>query len=259
MRGPHAAPWRVLFRVALALCATALVGCAHLPKPDGADGPSSRDAAYLDGEDSPRLLVEIDHVEGTAPRPRSVGTLLKKIELYLDKPGGVEVVLDDLIPREEWEEDSGVIRRLARRYRSLEATEGTVVLHVLYGPGYLKYWGFAWSRRTMQHADRDYGAALMVVLQDRLKPIAWITGVKQESNVLVHELGHVLGLATNPGHSTKAHCTNAHCLMYDGVDARTFWLYFFPTLFTGYLPLDFCRDCQGDLYERWSGVPPGRR
>jgi len=259
MRGSHAAPWPAVFRALSALCAATLVGCAHLPRPDGPDGPSARDAAYLDGDDSPRLLIEIDRVEGTSPRPRSIGTLLKKIRLYLDKPGGVEVVLDDLIPRTEWQEEASAIHKLARRYRSVEAPDDAVVLHLLYGPGYKKYRGFAWGRRSMQRGDKNYNAALVVVLQDRLKPIVWITGVKQESSVLVHELGHVLGLATNPGHSTKAHCTNAHCLMYDGVDARTFWLYFFPTLFTGYLPLDFCGDCQDDLYERWSGVPPGRR
>lgn len=242
-----------------AICVAALVGCAHLPKPDGAAGPSYRDAAYLDAGAAKSLLVEIDYVEGTSPRPRSIGTLLKQIDLYLDKPGGVEVVLDDLIPRDEWREDPRAIRQIAYRYRSQEAPEGGTVLHILYGPGYRKYRGFAWPRWTMQEDDPDYGAGLMVVLQDRLKPIAWVTGVKQESNVLVHELGHLLGLATNPGHSTKAHCTNAHCLMYDGVDARTFWLYFFPTLFTGYLPLDFCSDCRQDLYGPWAGVPPGRR
>jgi len=47
--------------------------------------------------------------------------------------------------------------------------------------------------------------------------------------------------------------------MYDGVDVRTFMLYFFPTLFTGHLPLDFCGDCRDDLYEKDGGVPPGNR
>jgi hypothetical protein len=47
--------------------------------------------------------------------------------------------------------------------------------------------------------------------------------------------------------------------MYDGVDARTVALYFFPTLFGGYLPLDYCRDCRDDLYPTRDGKPPGDR
>ena len=238
-----------------------LVGCAHLPKPEGPPGPGHRDALYLDAEAAPRLLVEIDRVEGTSPRPGALRTFLKKVERYLDKPGGIQLVVDDIIPASEWEESERSIRKLARRYRSVTAQdpEHTAVLHVIYAPRLGKYRGFCWSRKNYDDVVAPHDNALIVLLQGNIKPILWVTGVKQEASVLIHEMGHALGLSSNPAHSYKGHCTNAHCLMYNGVDARTFFLYFFPTLFTGYLPLDFCSDCRADLYPAHNGREPLKR
>jgi hypothetical protein len=245
----------------LLLALVAGSGCAHLPMPEGMSGPGVRDALYLDAEPAPHLLIEIDRVEGTNPRPRALRTFLRKIRRYLDKPGGIRLVVDDVIPAEQWQEDDRSIRQLARRYRSLEAADptATAVLHVLYAPRYGKYRGFCWSRKRPEDLRAPHDEALIVLLQGNIKPILWVTGVKQEASVLVHEFGHALGLSSDPGHSSRGHCTNAHCLMYNGVDARTFFLYFFPTLFTGYLPLDFCADCRDDLYPAHGGVAPGDR
>jgi len=234
-----------------------LAGCAHLPRPDGPHGRSARDGRLLD-PDVPELIVEVDRVEGTSPRPIALRFLLGRLALYTDKPGGISIVLDDVIPAERWEADAAAIRELALEYRSIRAPDAAVI-HVIYGGSWKKYRGYTWQRGTMRRQSRRYDAPLVVVLQDRLKDIAWVTGNRQEGSVLIHEVGHAFGLASDPGHSTKGHCTNAQCLMYNGVDARTFFLYFWPTLFTGYLPLDFCGDCRDDLYEDHDGVPPGRR
>jgi hypothetical protein len=234
-------------------------GCAHLSRPEGPPGPSLRDAELLDPAPAPRLLIELDRVEGSRPRPRALRTFLLRLDRYLDKPGGIELRVDAPLPRSEWQEDGPAIRRLAVRNRSHFARAGQSSLHVLYGPSYGKYRGYTWLRATMSRYSTRYRAPLVLVLQDRLKPILWLTGVKQEASVLVHELGHAVGLVTNPGHGSGGHCTNAWCLMYDGVDARTFLLYLFPTLFTGYLPLDWCGDCRRDLYPAIDGAPPGRR
>jgi len=249
------------FAVVSLLCLFASSGCAHLPMPEGPAGPGTRDLLYLEPAPATRLLVEIDRVEGTSPRPRALGTFLSRVQRYIDKPEGIRLVVDDVIPAEEWAEDDRSIRKLAKRYRSIEPQDkhSTAVLHVIYAPRYGKYRGFCWSRKKPSDTDKLDDSALVVLLQGNIKPILWVTGIKQEASVLVHEFGHALGLASNPGHSNKGHCTNAECLMYNGVDARTFFLYFFPTLFTGYLPLDFCADCRADLYPAHGGVPPGDR
>ncbi|MBJ95228.1 MAG: hypothetical protein CMP23_12250 [Rickettsiales bacterium] len=250
--------WR---RLNAALLCAALGGCAHLPTPEGPPGPSKRDALYLDAEPAPSLLIEIDRVEGTAPRPRALATFLTRVERYLDKPEGIRLVVDDVIPVEEWQEGHGKIRALARRYRSVQAKapEHTAVLHMIYAPRMGNYRGYCWSRKDYSDTVAPHDEALVLLLQGNIKPILWITGAKQEASVLIHELGHALGLSSNPGHSYKGHCTKAHCLMYDGVDVRTFLLYFFPTLLAGHLPLDYCSHCRADLYPGHDGKAPGDR
>ena len=60
------------FAVVSLLCLFASSGCAHLPMPEGPAGPGTRDLLYLEPAPATRLLVEIDRVEGTSPRPRAL-------------------------------------------------------------------------------------------------------------------------------------------------------------------------------------------
>lgn len=232
--------------------------CASLPKPEGPSGPSQRDSHLTTSSQRDRLVIEVDRVAGVRPRPMALARFMQRTALYTDKPGGIELVMDEVIPAEEWVAESAPIKALAIRHRS-ERPENRehASLHVIYAPRWKRFRGYTWARGSMMRLDRDYEGSLILLFSDSIKPILWITGTRQEASVLVHELGHALGLATDPGHSYRGHCTNAHCLMYDGVDIRTFSLYFLPTLFTGYLPLDFCQDCRDDLWEDRGGLPPG--
>jgi len=250
-----------LLRLALLLALTATAGCASLPRPSGPEAPAWRDVAVIEPAPASRLLVEIDRVDGTQPRPRALRKLALALRRDVHKPGGIRIVVDDVIEADQWQESDAVIRKLARKHRSLALPTpgGLATIHVLYGPRWRRFRGYAWTRTVMNRTSPRYEASLVVILQEQLRSILWITDVRQEASVLVHEVGHTLGLVGDPSHGAGGHCTNAWCSMYDGVDARTFALYFFPTLFTGYLPLRYCADCRLDLYPEHAGVPPGRR
>lgn len=248
-----------LVRLCACVLLGALAGCATLPKPTGPDGPITRDVRLLDRTDAPRLLIEVDRVGDSSPRPRALAIFLRRSAHYLDKPDGIELVVDMPDPELQWKAEGREIRRAALHLRTEFPDDDVAVVHVLYGPRWARYRGYTWPAETMARYSARYQAPLIVVLADTLGPIAWVTGVRQEASVLVHELGHGVGLSTNPGHSNSGHCTNAWCLMYGGVDARTAFLYLFPTLFTGYLPMDWGGDCRRDLYPAHDGVPPGRR
>jgi hypothetical protein len=224
-------------------------GCAALSKPPA--GPSStpyRDDVLLDAG-HPTLLVEVDYVAGAEPRARALRIFRDRLGFYCDKPDGIEIRVDDEVPADSWEASHESVARLALEYAD-EAVGETAYLYVLYAPSYKKFRGY--SYRTGRLGE-DVEFPAMVVFAEQLRPILWLTGVRQEASVLVHEAGHVLGLVTNDDHRDGGHCTNGWCLMYDGVDARSLAVNLFPTLFTGYLPTHVCRDCRDDL---WDGAPP---
>lgn len=223
-------------------------GCAALMKP--AVGPTTdgyRDGPLLDPE-LPRLVVEIDYVEGDEPRPRALRIFADRLAFYCDKPDGVSIQVDDAIPADRWEASRDRIVELVHEYAD-GPQEGAAYLHALYVPLYKKFRGYSFRRGVL--AD-DIDFPVILAFTSQLKPILWLTGVRQEASVLVHEAGHVLGLVTDDGHRDGGHCTLSWCLMYDGVDARSLFVNLFPTLFTGYLPTHYCSACRDDLW-------PGRR
>lgn len=224
-------------------------GCAALSKPPvGPTSPSYRDEGLLQAQ-HPTLLVEVDHVAGSEPRDRALRIFRERLDFYCDKPGGIEIRVDDEVPADAWEPSHEAVARLALEYAD-EDPGDAAYLYVLYAPSYKKFRGYSYRPGRLGTAV-DFPA--MVVFADQMKPILWLTGVRQEASVLVHEAGHVLGLVTNDDHRDGGHCTNSWCLMYDGVDARSLAVNLFPTLFTGYLPTHVCRDCRDDL---WEGLPP---
>ena len=228
-------------------------GSAPLIKP--AAGPATasfRAASLLDAEQA-SLRVEVDWVEGSEPRPRALRILTERLAFYCDKPGGIEVVVDDAVPVDAWQQDGSVIHDLILQYADERPAEGAW-LYVLYAPAWKRYRGYSFRVGRLGD-DVDFPA--FTVFADQLKPILWLTGVRQEASVAVHEAGHVLGLVTNDDHRDGGHCTNAWCLMYDGVDARSLAVHLLPTLFTGYLPTHYCRDCRQDLWP--DGLTPGER
>lgn len=238
-------------------------GCAALSKPPaGPTTDSYRDQDLLEA-DHPALVVEIDHVEDSQPRDRALAIFARRLEFYCDKPGGVTIVVDDSIPAAEWEPNHETVASLALKYADEDPGEAAY-LYVLYAPSYKKFRGYSYRTGRLGSAV-EFPA--MVVFADQLRPILWLTGVRQEASVLVHEAGHVLGLVTNDDHRDGGHCTNGWCLMYDGVDARSLAVNLFPTLFTGYLPTHFCRDCRDDLWaegdvpgiRRLAGMPTSER
>ncbi len=228
-------------------------GCAPWSKtPAGTTTDSYRDALLLD-PDVPGLLVEVDYVAGCAPRPRALRILERRLAFYSDKPGGITMAVDDVVPAGAWEASRDAIADIVRENAD-ERDPARGYLYILYAPDYGKYRGYSFRVGVLEE---EIDFPVTTVFTSQLRPILWLTGVRQEASVLVHELGHVYGLVTNDDHRDGGHCTNSWCLMYDGVDARSLLVNLLPTLFTGYLPTHLCRDCRDDLWP--DQRVPGRR
>jgi hypothetical protein len=220
-----------------------LCSCAALQKrPAGPQSTPYRPATLLDPS-TPRLLIEIDYVEGYAPKPGALKLLAKRMELYLDKPGGIEIVLDDVLPREAW---TGTAANIAKNIRAhaQPPTDGSAYIYAISGPDYKTFRGM--SYRPGEIRGVDFPA--MALFKDKIPGILWVTRSRQEGAVLLHEVGHLVGLVTNDAHRNGGHCTNGWCLMYSGVDWRSGLIYALPTLFAGQIPTKFCKACRQDLW-----------
>jgi len=228
-------------------------GCDPLRRPP--EGPEStpwRHTALLD-QGRP-LQIELDQVEGSEIRPRALRLLERRLDLYLE--GGVQLVIDDTIPRTVWDEGPGGgagVAELARDWAS-PPEDRDAYLYLVAAPRWARWRGYAWPARRLS---RELDVPILALFTEPIRGILWITRARQEALTLIHEVGHSLGLVSNDGHRASGqHCSNAWCVMYDGVDARSLFANGLATLFTGYLPSHFCRLCRADLYQG-ENLPPG--
>jgi hypothetical protein len=147
---------------------------------------------------------------------------------YCDKPGGIRIVRDNLIPRSEargFSHDA-----LAQRHLQGPPADATnpppAFIYILYydsalcqlpgagprGPIHkhlsLQY-DFGWAKSYQPHTHwRPFPATIHV---DR----RYLKGSPRslEGLILEHEAGHVLGLVQNENHERNSHCIDRKCLM----------------------------------------------
>jgi len=209
--------------------------------------------ALLAGFRTERLIVEADYVDGCRPKPKALRALRKAVERYTPLGEQTEIIVDDVIPRSEWEAagPDGTARLVQDHLDHVPGREpGTAVLYLLYAPkngslfGRARYWAY--------EQDGEFVRVRGIVMYSDLfreRSVLWITPAKAERSTLVHEFGHVLGLVSNPAHMHRGngpHCRNPECVM-THPRPRTIAYNFFPALFAGRIPRDYCRDCRKDI------------
>lgn len=245
---PRAAP--APFRAAFVAASLALLlaGCATSSKPDEPlSTPGWEKHRLLNGPAPyPRLLVEIDSVAGAEPTPAELAALRAFLAAHVDKPAGIELRVDPPIPRAAAAGRSDAALTLA--HLSGPADDHSAFLYVLFRrssrlglfprPTNPYYTYFPYPNAV--YLDRAY---------PRFAPFYRTT---LRSALLLHELGHALGLAREPRHSDRGHCTRDGCLMRPHIvfNVRRF-LTFRPPLENTVL----CADCRADLARFRSEAP----
>lgn len=201
-------------------------------------GPGSAAAAFVGPAVHGTLRVEIDHVQGRRPSDAALALLRQRLEERTDHPGGVEVVVDDVLaPTERAEHTLEHVRALSAVHRDGWPTDEVGVIHVLYLDG------AAASSLGDHLLGAAFGPASVVLFPDAIAASVGGAGrraVDVEVWTLVHEAGHVLGLvglgapqvvahaeAYRPGH-----CNQPGCVMGWSADERA---------------TDFCPRCRDDL------------
>ena len=221
-------------------------------------------AEYLGAAVFSDLTVEIDWVEGCKPSDRAVAGLERLLARHLPQGMTWRVVRDSEIAREEWSALRGdsIADDLGAKYIGNVPDEGTgkTTIYVLYLPyertapaylGYLRSWAI---ERDGVH--RLLTGAVLFSESIKRQGFLWLTDSRIERNVLVHEIGHVLGLVENRAHAQDeaGHCTNAECVM-NTLNWRTAAYWSLSGVLGIWLPRNFCKDCREDIRRaknRWS-------
>lgn len=164
-----------------------------------------------------RLRLELDHVAGRPPSTSALNVVRARLDELCNKPGGVEVVVDDVLPAGQQASWSlGELQALEAQARDDYAVGDLAVVHVLYLDGGTDQdsasggvLGLAYTGTSFALFKQSCDAtANLVVSPDEV-----------EATVLVHEVGHLLGLvnlgaplqsahedAAHPGHDTTSGC-----------------------------------------------------
>lgn len=206
-------------------------------------GASARE--LLDDRNYKSLTVEIQYMAGSKPEPMTLDYLRKFLQTYLNKPEGIKIVLNELtgMQKRTLSRDEVLSIEKARRTQFVEGDR--IAIYVLFTNGThpgTKILGMAYRNTSAV----VYGQAI-----DQYSTKAGkLTRQELETSVLLHEIGHLLGLV-NKGSMPESqhvdplhtdHCNNKKCLMYHSVETK----YLSSILLKGNIPV-FDSNCINDL------------
>lgn len=184
---------------------------------------ASRAQLFARAEPYSRLILEVDAVEGYEPSDIDA-ELVKHLSELVDKPDGIQVVRDQTIPSRGadhiWTFDE--MNTLFGEKTSVILQPNEIRIHVVFLDGTYEgdaegrmTLGLSWMTNVAMFEANILTSCERPVLQGRLCGFT-------ETAILLHEIGHVLGLVENGAPLTSDHldaehshhCSNPDCLMY---------------------------------------------
>lgn len=254
------------------MVAILLLGLAGLlyvqaPAADSAPPEAVRQAVLLDGLNpflltnlvSRRVVVEIDWVAGARPAPESLQAAETLLRRHCPAGKRIEVRLDDEIEWNRWIQAGGRrgLEELVASYLDHDPSrwDEAEVVYVLYVPDGRPWFGRDVSgitdRIVFEHSGETRTVRTVLLFTDSFRRDAWlwVTRLKYEKATFVHELGHVLGLVSNPLHVQKKypqHCKRSRCVMHQPTE-WSLWVNALPVFFTGRVPHELGRLCAEDI------------
>ena len=214
------------------------------------DGDVGDNALIYLRDDVPRLVIEVDAVEGKEPSDASLDHLRSVLASVLDKPGGIEVMPTEAIGGAEDRYSTGDLRAVEERRRDTSSDGESASLYVLVVTG-----EFADDPHALGVA---YSASSMAIFRDTVEEASGFLGSPErvERSVIVHEAGHMLGLV-NIGYSSPReredpehpnHSSNEDSVMFWAVESDAIF-----QLLDGPGPDNFDEDDRDDLEDLKSG------
>ncbi|MCB1154374.1 hypothetical protein KDL45_12045 [bacterium] len=204
---------------------------------DDSDGDIEQIYAYIQGSPYSRLVIELDYVGGKAPSEDVIATIESTYADLLDKPGGVEVVLDEELDARgddyAWSQEER--NDLADATFDLAVPDDTIKMHAVFVDG---------------HSARDGGGIRILgvafhdvhffIYQDTIDSgcdgmVSGLLGGGEAcelatATISMHEMGHLIGLVDNglpmvedhkdPDTEHGDHSANKNSIMYWAYDTN---------------------------------------
>ncbi len=175
---------------------------------------------FISDRDYDRLVVEIDYVAGKAPPQSAINLLKTRLGECLDKPGGIDIRLDDQIPGGGSPYTAEELVALRDQWKDAKHGDGQASAWMVYLDG------------RYSKSDSVLGVALagdtIAIFSDRVSAASniLVSTNKIHEAVIVHEFGHLLGLVDNgipmvtnhEDSQNQGHSNNDDSVMYWAVE-----------------------------------------
>lgn len=252
----HSKRWPLISLLALSVVSGCMSSRPRLVPTSREEEHVEDDRALPGAPQYQSLLIEIDWVAGYAPRKEALDALETCASRWCAKPEGIEVCIDEELPAASLPEN-GVNEALLRQLHQAHAScapwdESVYYLYVLYVPRSSENKAlaetFLWGN----------GRVSIVVYRQAVdgEAVLGVSAGEVERLVLLHEFGHVLGLAGEGGGGE--HCDDPRCVMWKGFDKRSAVANLGGILLRGRLPESFCAKCRAQLSGGIRGDGAGR-
>ncbi|MEO6733525.1 MAG: hypothetical protein ABIN01_20040 [Ferruginibacter sp.] len=180
------------------------------------------------------LIVQISYMPGYAPNATTINNLSAFLNTYLNKPVGIQIILQQIPASSKTSLNLQEIVQLERNSRSVFTGGNIIAVHFLITDGYYS------TASTFATSYWNTSSCIFgKTIHDNSNGAGQVSSTQLMSVILEHEFGHLLGLVDqgSPMQATHkdvinkgAHCDNSNCLMYYGVETNASGMMGFPKL-----------------------------
>jgi len=199
---------------------------------------SPKSIDFLSNKKYQNLEIEIFYTKYCAPNPDAIAFLCSKIKYYCHK--NIHLINTEIAPITSTDQTklfnllpmiyglwhASQLTAFVNTYKTTQTHDATLVLYIIYAPGFLL--------ATPTVVGEAFAEDKFVIFRQRIRD-QW------EKNVLLHEMGHILGLVNSKKENHDKchywHCKNSKCVMYWCCEGEE-------------IPDDFDETCQKHLREQ---------
>lgn len=184
-------------------------------------GSSAQDLLRSDAYTS--LKIEVQYMSGFAPDEQSLKNLHLFLEKYCNKPEGIFIQTKEIDPIADTVMSRQDMLTLERRSRSEYTRKKQLSIYLLYTNGEYV------NPRILGLAYQNTSAVIFgKLIREHSGRIGQPDRTKLETTVLLHEMGHLLGLidkgsemqSDHRDDQHESHCSNPKCLMYYSIGTQ---------------------------------------